>query len=151
THDYLGGGANPSQWWLVRLTHPNRLLSLCIGISPDGWSSVGDSVYFNFAGGRGGRMRIVVSRAAAGTAPTSPIQVIVSRLRIDSHAYPEAGHVLRRIDGTITGGQTHVYSVPAPADRFVVQVIVDRKFVPGNGDERELGAQVSYTYVPKDG
>jgi hypothetical protein len=148
THPYLAGG-KVQHWWLVRLTHPNRLVSLCMGIYPDGWTGVGDSHYFRFSGGRGGRVRVVVSRALAGTAPESPIHVVMSRLRIDSHAYPEAGPVTRRIDSTIKGGQTKVFWLRAPADRFIAQVVVDRKFVPGNGDERELGAQVSYTFVPK--
>jgi hypothetical protein len=148
THAYRAGG-EIKHWWLVRLAHPNRLESLCIGISPDGWSSIGDSSYFRFSGGRGGRVRVVVSRAAAGTAPTSPFHVVVSRLRIDAHAYPEPARVVRRIDGTIGGGQTRVFSLRAPADSFVMQVIVDQKFVPGNGDDRELGAEVSYTFFPK--
>jgi hypothetical protein len=147
THPYLGGG-KVQHWWLVRLTHPNRLRALCMGIYPDGWTGVGDSHYFRFSGGRGGKVRVVVSRALAGTAPESPIHVIMSRLRIDSHAYPEAARVTQHIDSTIKGGQTRVFWLRAPADRFVAQVIVDQKFVPGNGDERELGAQVSYTFVP---
>jgi hypothetical protein len=148
THAYLGGG-KVQRWWLVRLTHPNRLVSLCMGIYPDGWTGVGDSHYFRFSGGRGGKVRVVVSRALAGTSPESPIHVIMSRLRIDSHAYPEAAHITQHIDSTIKGGQTRVFWLRAPADRFVAQVVVDQKFVPGNGDERELGAQVSYTFVAK--
>jgi hypothetical protein len=150
THPYLGGG-RVQHWWLVRLTQPNRLVSLCMGLYTDGWSGAGDSRYFRFSGGRGGRVRVVVSRAAAGAAPASPFHVLVSPLFIDSHAYPEAARVTQRIDSTIKGGQTRVFSVRAPADRFVVQVIVDQKFVPGNGDERELGAQVSYRFVPASG
>jgi hypothetical protein len=148
THPYLAGG-KVQRWWLVRLTHPNRLAALCLGIYPDGWTGVGDSHYFRFSGGRGGRVRVVVSRALAGTAPESPIHVIMSGLRIDEHAYPEATRVTQRIDSTIKGGQTRVFWLRAPADRFVAQVIVEQKFVPGNGDERELGAQVSYQFVPK--
>jgi hypothetical protein len=148
THAYLGGG-KVQHWWLVRLARPNRLVSLCMGLYPDGWSGVADSRYFRFSSGRGGKVRVVVSRAAAGTSPASPFHLIVSRLRIDSHAYPVPGRVTEEISGSIAGGQTRVYSVRAPADSFVVQVIVDRKFVPGNGDDRELGAQVSYAFVPK--
>jgi hypothetical protein len=150
THPYRGGGGT-LHWWLVHLERPNRLVSLCMGLYEDGWSGEHDSQYFRFSGGAGGRMRVVVSRVNAAHAGPSPVHVIVSRLIIDTNAYPEARHVTQQINGTISGGQTHVYSVRAPAASFVVQVVVDDKFVPGNGDERMLGAQVSYAFVPRPG
>lgn len=146
-HPYLGGG-EVQHWALVRLAHPNRLVSLCMGLYPDGWSGEHDSQYFRFSGGRGGLLRIVVSRRNSnGRSDPSPVHVIVSGLVIDTHAYPEAGKITKELTKTIDSGQTLTFSVQAPADRFVVRVVVDKKFVPGNGDERELGAQISYTFV----
>jgi hypothetical protein len=147
THHYLAGG-EVQTWDLVQLTHPNRLVSLCMGLYADGWSGISDSRYFRFSGGMGGRLRIVVSRKnQVGPGGPSPVHVIVSRLALLGQRYPVAGTVLEQVTKTIDRGRSLAFSVQAPADRFAVQVVVDKKFVPGNGDERELGAQISYTFV----
>ncbi len=66
-------------WHLVKLTHPNRLRAVCIGIYPDGWSGAADSAYYRFSDGKNGWLRVVVSRRDWG-GPTGPSPVhILSR------------------------------------------------------------------------
>ncbi|HXH96257.1 MAG TPA: hypothetical protein VNH40_03515 [Gaiellaceae bacterium] len=153
THPYRAGD-QLQHWWLVQLTHPNRLVSLCMGLSPDGWSGIHDSQYFRFSGGRGGRLTIVVSlKNRSGPSDPSPLHVIVGRLVIGASAYPEQGAVTQQLNSSIDTGQTRVLHVRAPADSFMVRVIVDKKWVPHdlnphNFDTRVLGAQISYRFEP---
>ncbi|MBX5474894.1 MAG: hypothetical protein IRZ20_07760 [Thermoleophilia bacterium] len=140
-------------WWLVELARPNRVVATCTGISPDGWSGATDSQYLRFSGGRGGWVKVVVSRLAwSGPSDPSPVHVLVAALRVDN-GYPSRGRVLRQLDGTIDSGQQRVFWVRSPAERFAIQVVVDKKFVPAEvdparfSDTRQLGAQVSYTFV----
>ena len=49
--------------------------------------------------------------------------------------------------------QTKTFVLPAPGPRFAARVIIDAKFVPhnldpSNGDTRQLGAVVTYRFVP---
>ena len=153
THAYRAGGMT-QHWWLVRLAHPNRLVSLCSGLYADGWSGAGDTQYYRFSGGAGGRLRVVVSRRNwDGANGPSPVHVIVSRLRIDPSGYPAPGAVTEERTTTIDSGQVQTVWVRAPGDRFMVRVIVDEKFVPHDvdpvhySDTRWLGAQVGYLFV----
>ncbi|MGH3050694.1 MAG: hypothetical protein ACRDLK_11090, partial [Gaiellaceae bacterium] len=70
-------------WHLVRLTHPNRLVSECDGLYPDGWSGASDTDYYRFSGPRHGWLRIVVSRRDwSGPTPPSPVHVLVGKLLV---------------------------------------------------------------------
>jgi hypothetical protein len=154
THYYrAGGGFKP--WRLIQLTHPNRLRAECVGIYPDGWSGAADSRYFRFSEGKGGWLRIVVSRRNWGgpTGP-SPVHVLLAPLLILPTRQPALSRTSRQIDLSIDSEQTKVCWVQAPADRFGAAVVVDNKFIPhqidpSSGDVRVLGAQVSYTFVRK--
>jgi hypothetical protein len=153
THTYRAGNL-PQRWSLVQLTHPNRLVSLCMGLSPDMWSGIRDSQYIRFSGGRGGRLTIVVSlQNRSGPSNPSPLHVIVGKLVISADAYPEQGAVTEQVNSSIDTGQTRVVRVRAPGDSFYVRVIVDKKWVPHdvdphNSDTRVLGAQISYRFEP---
>ena len=155
THRYRAGGRLQT-WRLVELSQPNRLVAECTGLYPDGWSGAHDSQYFRFSQGRGRWLKVVVSRLEwNGPSDPSPVHVIVGRLVVDANAYPIRGRILSQFDGTIDTGQTRTFWVKAPADRFAVQVVVDKKFVPQEvdpehySDGRQLGAQVSYTLVKR--
>ena len=126
------------------------------GIYPDGWSGAADSTYFRFSEGKGGWLRIVVSRRDWGgpTGP-SPVHVLLAPLVVNSP--PPAGAragTSRQVDLSIDSEQTKVCWVSAPADRFGAAVVVDNKFIPhqidpSSSDVRVLGAEVSYTFFKK--
>jgi hypothetical protein len=154
THYYkAGGGFKP--WRLIQLTHPNRLRAECVGIYPDGWSGAADSRYFRFSEGKGGWLRIVVSRRNWGgpTGP-SPVHVLLAPLLILPTRQPALSRTSRQIDLSINSEQTKVCWVSAPSNRFGAAVVVDNKFIPhqidpSSGDVRVLGAEVSYDFFKK--
>ncbi len=150
SHLHRAGG-ELKRWRLIRLTHPNKLRAMCTGIYPDGWTGPTDSAYFRFSDGRRGWLRIIVSRRDWGgpTGP-SPVHVLVGKLVINDNDQPILGAVGWQRNFTIDSTQTKTVWVPAPSSRFAVHVVVDKKFVPNDynqrGDLRELGAQVSYRF-----
>jgi hypothetical protein len=152
SHNYLAAGRTKT-WSLVQLTHPNRLLAECTGISPDGWTGPLDSAYYRFSGGSGGWLRIDVSRRDwGGPTPPSPVHVVIGKLGLQ-YRQPAMGKVTRQINLTIASGQTHApIWLRAPSPRFAVRVVVDDKFVPCqieptlSSDCRQLGAEVSYRF-----
>jgi hypothetical protein len=154
-HSYRAGGKpGGGRWRLIKLTQPNRLRAECNGISPDGWTGPNDSGYFHFSGAKVGHMVITVSRADWGGAPVpSPVHVLMGKLTIDANHQPQLDKVLLEKTGTIDRLQTKTFVLPTPGPRFAVRVVIDAKFVPhdldpSNSDTRQLGAVVSYRFVP---
>jgi hypothetical protein len=152
THDYLAG-AQTKVWSLVALSHPNRFVAECTGISPDGWSGPPQTDYYRFASGKGGWLRVVISRRDwAGPTPPTPVHVQVGTLSLASRQ-PALGTIERQINLTVASGQTHApIWVHAPADRFAVRVLVDDLIVPcqvepaQSSDCRQLGAEISFRF-----
>ena len=154
-HVYRAGGkAGGGQWRLIQLTHPNRLQAECNGINPDGWTGPNDSGYFRFSGPKVGHMVITVSRADWGGAPVpSPVRILIGTLTADANHQPQLDQVRLEKHSTIDRLQTKTFVLPAPGPRFAARVIIDAKFVPhnldpSNGDTRQLGAVVTYRFVP---
>lgn len=154
-HFYSAGGqAGGGQWRLVKLTQPNRMRAMCTGVSPDGWTGPGDSGYYRFSQGARGRMEITISRAKwGGASAKSPVRILIGTLKIDANHQPELDRVTAQKTITIDRLETKTVRIETPGPRFAVRVIVDRKFVPNdldpsNSDRRQLGAQVSYRFVP---
>lgn len=148
-HPHRAGGKVLS-WRLVRLTRPNRLRAMCLGIYPDGWTGPADSTYFRFAERRPGWLRIVVSRRDWGgpTGP-SPVHVQVGPLRINTNVQPELASVERQTNGSIGSSQSKVVWIRTPGRAFAARVVVDDKFIPhevdpSSSDTRPLGAEVTY-------
>ena len=155
THAYRTGDTVKA-WRLIQLTHPNRLLAECTGISPDGWTGPGESNYFRFGGGRGGWLRVVVSRRDwGGPTPPSPYHVLIGPLRINANQQPQLVHVTAEKNGSIASTKTNVVWLRAPAARFAARVVIESKFVPcqvepqQSSDCRSLGAEVSYRFFAR--
>jgi hypothetical protein len=150
SHPYAAGG-RVRTWELVRLTHPNRLLSNCTGIYPDDWTGSSDSAYFRYSGPPGW-LRIVYSRRDWGFASgPSPVHILLGKLVINANHQPILGKVTKTIDSTIDSTQTKVAWVPVPAGGFAVHVVADKKVVPADynpssGDRRELGVELGYHF-----
>ena len=149
-----GGDPRGGDWRLIKLTSPNRMRSMCVGISPDGWTGPMDSAYYRFSGGARGHMVVTVSRARwGGPSARSPVHVYVGTLKINDNHQPELQKVTAVKTVTIDRLETKQVTLPAPGPRFAVRVVVDQKFVPHDldptkSDTRQLGAGVSYRFVP---
>jgi hypothetical protein len=126
---------------LVRITPPLRLAYAVEGVDADGWAGA-SARYRRYADSYPGTMRVTVSRRAwAG--PDVPGQVRI-RLAADSGAAGET-------NWTIHSGQHRVFDFPVPRGSFELEVTVDPTFSPadfGSPDERQLGAQVVFEYLP---
>jgi hypothetical protein len=139
-HFYRGGATAPRQWRLVQLTKPNRLRALCVGIYGDGWSGPNDSTYFRFIGKQPGWLRIVLTRQGfAG----SPVDIQLGTI-VMQHNEPTLGLVRQHRVIRLETDRERVVWIPTPASAFAVRTVVRDKFVPGNGDVRTVGAQISY-------
>jgi hypothetical protein len=127
---------------LTRLEPPFRLAVSTEGIYPDGWSGE-RAVYRRFSGPQGpGTVALDVSRRG-WTGPDVPGSVVI-----------EAGPLgrPRPLGGLVVhSGQQHNVNVPVPPPPFEIVVTVEPTFSPadfGQSDDRRLGAQLTFTYVP---
>jgi hypothetical protein len=164
---YVGGAASP--WTLYRVTHPMRLLNSVEGIFPDRWigktrdfsKEPGSSAYTQFStpGNRPGFLVVTVFRLGGGRELPANVLIRVGTIRLD---YTSFGFYSPIIDKVIAERRLHVkrnlykqFVIPAPpapfrADVSVLPLFSPHDLNPANGDLRELGAQVSYKFVPRD-
>jgi hypothetical protein len=144
-------GARAHVWRLVALTHPNRLVSDCTGIYADGWSGQNGTTYERFSG-PAGWLRITYSRRDWGyKSGPSPVHILLRGMAI-VNKQPAPTKVLGRIDTSIDSTQTKVAWLRIPRGPSIVQVLVTKLFepaqyIPGSGDRRELGAEISYRFL----
>ena len=93
-------------------------------------------------------------RQSDGGAPVpSPVRILIGTLTADANHQPQLDQVRLEKHSTIDRLQTKTFVLPAPGSRFAARVIIDAKFVPhnldpSNGDTRQLGAVVTYRFVP---
>jgi hypothetical protein len=145
-HTYVAG-PQQKQWWLVKLTKPNRLRAACVGIYADGWSTAQDSSYFRFVSGKPGWLRIRLSRSSW---PATPVHVQLGTIG-ELDKVPVLGPVRKTTTIRLPSQVEKTVWVRTPATPFVVHVVVDKKFVPRDlnpniGDPRTLGALTDYRY-----
>jgi hypothetical protein len=144
THDHVAGGA-VQKWRLVQIRPPLRLRDFVTGQYADGWSGA-SSAYTRFASGerRPGRVRIVVLRQ---TGVPGQATVKLGPIVIGDDKQPHVGQpmVVKRVALPANGAKTLV--LPAPGPHFRVEVNVTPTF-RAPGDNRDLGAKVTYTYLP---
>jgi hypothetical protein len=148
-----GGGLEP--WRLVKLTPPLRLRGSVTGIFSDGWMS-GFSAYTRYStgGNQAGRIRVLLSRAAwGGTNVTGHVTVAIGPMVVGDDKQPHLGKAteVRRFD--IHSKEERSVVLKAPGPRFRVEVTITPTFVPQEldptqSDRRQLGAKVSYTFLP---
>jgi hypothetical protein len=136
---------------LYRVIPPLRLETATDGIHADGWMG-SDASYTRYAvPDEGGSVDIGLSRAA-WTGPDVPgrVRIRIGRLVPDADGVPRL--VPREtVRWTIHSGDQRVFRLAAPSPPFRVEVHVEPTFSPsefGQPDPRQLGAQVTFTYVP---
>jgi hypothetical protein len=125
---------------------PPRIASSSSGIAADGWMS-SDATFTNFAGGKRGRVAVILSRAAwRGPDVPGHVKVTVARRRGAS-----LGKTFATSAFTIHSGNTRKLLLPAPAGPYTVSVHIAPTFSPsqfGQSDTRQLGATVYFAPVP---
>ena len=125
---------------------PPRIASSSSGIAADGWMS-SDAAYTSFAGGKRGRVAVILSRAAwRGPDVPGHVKVTVARRLGSSLGKPIATRAF-----TIHSGKTRKLLLPAPAGPYTVSVHIAPTFSPsqfGQADTRQLGATVYFAPVP---
>jgi hypothetical protein len=133
-----------------------RLRTSVTGVFPDGWSG-SSSAYTRYSteGGRTGRVRVVVSRHAwGGPDKVGHVTVTIGPIIIGPDKDPHVGRpaLTKRFD--IHSKGERIVTLDAPGPRFRVEVTIDPTFRPidlspqTTSDNRELGASVSYIFLP---
>jgi hypothetical protein len=148
-----GGGLEP--WRLVKLAPPLRLRGSVTGIFSDGWMG-GFSAYTRYSteGNRTGRIRVIVSRAAwGGPNKTGHVTVAIGPMVVGDDKQPHLGKPTGVKQFDIHSKQETVVVFKAPGPRFRVEVTITPTFVPqqlasDQSDRRQLGAKVSYIFLP---
>ena len=152
----------PAPWRLLKIDRPLRLSSTPTGIEPDGWvtptlgSPDGSPAFaaynqFSTPGGKPGLIRIIVSRAGwQGTDKPGKVTIKVGHLVRGADNQPALGKISQVLRWTIHSGKTRIFDVRAvPPTR--IELTVSPTFSPhefGGSDRRQLGAQVSFSFVP---
>jgi hypothetical protein len=148
-----GGGLEP--WRLVKIDHPLRLRGSVTGVYSDGWMS-SSSAYTRYSteGNRAGLVLVTVSRQAwGGRNKTGHVTVAIGPIVIGPDKNPHVGKpaVVKHFD--IHSKEVRTLRLKAPGPRFRVEVTITptfspHEFDPSSGDRRQLGAKVSYVFLP---
>ena len=153
THEHrAGGGLRP--WTLYRVAEPLRLRFAVTGLYADGWSGANDTAYTRYStAARGvGRLRVRVSWENWAGPNTARVTIYIGHLIIGSDKQPALGAVTEKRTFRIHASEVKKLVLRAPSPQFRVEVHVNPKFMPAqfepSSDRRELGAVVSYTFIP---
>ncbi len=149
-------GAPVGGYQLVRL--PNRQLRLrtaSTGIAPDGWMS-GFSTYarYDVKPGEKGTIRVRLSREGwGGKDRPGNVTVRVGTLAVNDNGQPKIDRLVDEQTSRIHSLQVREFVLPTPDQPWLVEVSIDPTFSPKEldpkkSDPRQLGAVVTYSYVP---
>jgi hypothetical protein len=157
--------AERGPWRLVRVEGPLRLAQARTGITADGWaSSPGREIpafaaysRFSIPGERPGAMEVLVSREGASEAtPPSTVTIRIGPLAVGEDNQPALGSIAEEVEWQIEARASRAFRLDTPAPPFRVEVIVDPPFMPfevdprASSDQRWLGAQVGFRFIPPD-
>ena len=138
-----------------QLAGPIRLASSTVGVAPDGW--MGEHAAHNqydAEPGRPGIARIVVARTAwLGKDVPGKVTVRLGPLTVDENQQPALARVTQVARDEINAGESIPFFLRAPPGPWRAEVEVTptfspRELDPSLGDNRQLGAQVSFGYTP---
>jgi hypothetical protein len=154
THLHRAGGGLET-WRLVKIAAPLRLRGASTGVYADGWTS-SFSAYTRYSteGNRAGRMRVVVSRVPwGGPNKTGHVTVAIGPIVIGDDKQPHLGKPTEVKHFDIHSKEEIPLVLRAPGPRFRVEVTITPTFVPkvlspDSSDNRQLGAKVSYVFLP---
>lgn len=137
----------------LRLYHVHGAPKLRSGLQavfPDGWAGpFAGWTYFERKGP--GVVRVTLSRTAYnGPTPPGKAEVLVGPVKIDAGGQAVFAKVTHRRNLLVENGKSRTLEFPMPASPVRVEIHIDDKtlIVPSAGEPRQLGAQVSFSYVP---
>jgi hypothetical protein len=155
THLHRAGGGLEA-WRLVKIDPPLRLRGAATGVYSDGWTgSFSAYTRYSTEGNRAGRIRVVVSRAAwGGPNKTGHVTVAIGPIVIGDDRQPHLVKPTEVKHFDIHSKEEIPLVLRAPGPRFRVEVTITPTFVPkelspGESDNRQLGAKVSYVFLPR--
>ena len=137
---------------------PVRLRETRTGVAADGWMGE-HATYtrYDVAGLGRGYVKVSLSRGAACFTDLPPAvgTVEVGPVAIGQSEQPTIGRVTGRRVIEVFACQPNPVVLPVPADPWRVEVSVSPTFVPheldpNQGDARELGAKVTFEFLPKE-
>jgi hypothetical protein len=154
THLHRAGGGL-ERWRLVKIDPPLRLGGALTDVYPDGWMGSFSS-YTRYAteNGHAGRMRVTLSGPPQGAQETTAhATVAIGPIVIGDDNQPHLGKPTKIERFDIRSKQQRVITFRAPSPRFRVEVTITPTFVPkelspDQSDNRHLGAQVHYVFLP---
>jgi hypothetical protein len=156
THQHVAGGSLQN-WRLVQITPPLRLQDFITGQYADGWSGA-SSAYTRFSSGeRPGRVRIVVARPWGGKDVPGHVTVRLGPIVIGDDNQPHVGTPTVVKTFVLHANGVKRLVLPAPGPHFRVEVNVTPTFRPRelspqtDSDNRDLGAKITYAYLPRRG
>jgi hypothetical protein len=134
---------------LYQAIQPASLQQSVEGVYSDGWMG-NDASYTRYRATGHGRAMVSLSRelSTSETVP-SAVTIEIGPLVLDKNGTPRIGRpmVIRR--WTINPGARRVFSIPAPKPPFRVNVHIEKTYSAagfGGGDQRQLGAQVGFSF-----
>jgi hypothetical protein len=134
---------------LYAVDHPLLVRSSVAGVFADGWMGP-DAAYDRYAG-RAGTVTISLSREAWG-GPDKPGRVVVEvgPMTTGADGLPAIERVTARRTWTIHSRSHRTFRLPTPRPPFRARVHIEPTFSPadyGQGDVRQLGAQVAFGFA----
>jgi hypothetical protein len=151
----VGRPPKSGRWFVYRLNGPLRLAHAETGVFVDGWMGA-ESAYNQYAspGDRAGNMVVRLGRWAWG-GPDKPSRVVikVGTLVKGADKQPHIGKVTAVRRWVVHSLSRATFVIPTPRPPFRVEVRVSPTFSPsdykGESDQRQLGAQVGYLFIPR--
>jgi len=154
-HHLHRAGGTLQPWTLYRLSGPLRLRGAVTGLYADGWSGPYGSAYtrYSTAGDRAGTMRVRASWKEWAGPNHARVTVTMGTLAIGTDKQPRIGQATAVKTWMISAHEARTFVLLAPGPRFRLEVRVEPLFRPhdydpANGDRRQLGAVLRYTFVP---
>ena len=135
---------------------PVRLRETSTGVGADGWtSSEASYTRYDVAGLGRGFVKVVPSREAACFEKLEPAEVTVKvgPVVVNKFDQPGIGRVTASRQAKLAACSAAPVLLPVPSDPWRVELTVDPTFVPREldpnlGDNRALGARVTFEFVP---
>jgi len=148
-------GAPVGDYVLYDLGGGLRMRTARTGVYPDGWMG-GQAAFaqYDVPPGQTGHLRVDLSRSSwCGRDIRSVTTVKVGTIVRSASRQPTFGRVTDDADGVLHSCQTQTYVLKTPGRPWRAEVTIDPTFSPAEidktlGDTRQLGAVVTFKYVP---
>ncbi len=133
---------------LYRQLHPWHLAQTSQAVTPDGWCQTW-CAYTYFKPGERGTLRVTLSRLAYnGSAPPARVHIRVGAVRIDQNQALQLGRIHRVLFTLVRNATQKTVSIPVARTPVRVEVRIPDPIPPSASDPRQLGAQISFRFVP---